>query len=57
MASTPQSLTGIDLAEAAELAAQLRADSVWSSGDELLAAAGVDAQHIEPAARDLLNAT
>ena len=158
MASTPQSLTGIDLAEAAELAAQLRVDSVWSStgagsghptssmsaadllamligrhlcddrdnprsdasdhlifskghaspaalfeprggvvsdeelmtgyrravtdapleagprklwvthlavrqmpgsgtGDELLAAAGVDAQHIESAARDLLNAT
>jgi transketolase len=156
MASTPQSLTGIDLAEAAELAAQLRVDSVRSStsagsghptssmsaadllaayarpddiharvidlysvkpidtetlvaaaavtsgrlivtedhhpegglgsavtdalleagpqklwvtrlavrhmpgsgtGDELLAAAGVDAQHIESAARDLLNAT
>ena len=31
MASTPQSLTGIDLAEAAELAAQLRVDSVRSS--------------------------
>jgi len=31
MASTPQSLTGIDLAEAAELAAQLRIDSVRSS--------------------------
>ncbi len=31
MASTPQSLAGIDLAEAAELAAQLRVDSVRSS--------------------------
>ena len=31
MASTPQSLTGIDLAETAELAAQLRVDSVRSS--------------------------
>ena len=31
MASTPQSLTGIDLAEAGELAAQLRVDSVRSS--------------------------
>ena len=31
MASTPQSLTGISLAEAAELAAQLRVDSVRSS--------------------------
>jgi transketolase len=31
MASTPQSLPGIDLAEAAELAAQLRVDSVRSS--------------------------
>jgi len=31
MASTPQSLIGIDLAEAAELAAQLRVDSVRSS--------------------------
>ena len=27
------------------------------AGDELLAAAGVDAQHIESATRDLLNAT
>ena len=31
MGSTPQSLTGIDLSEAAELAAQLRVDSVRSS--------------------------
>src|SRR6201995_2878829 len=31
MGSTPQSLTGIDLAAAAELAAQLRVDSVRSS--------------------------
>src|SRR6202167_2788963 len=31
MGSTPQSLTGIDLSAAAELAAQLRVDSVRSS--------------------------
>ena len=82
MASTPQSLTGIDLAEAAELAAQLRVDSVRSStsagsgqptssmsaADLLAVLIGrhlcydwdnprSDAQHIESAARDLLNAT
>ena len=31
MGSTPQSLTGIDLSAAAELAAQLRVDSIRSS--------------------------
>ena len=65
MSNQAQALSGIDLATAAELAAQLRVDSIRSStsagsghgsgsSQELLAAAGIDAGHIEAAARELL---